>query len=511
MRSSLLTPFLQLLLALFSPWEWFCSTRTFSSSLETTLTIAALYYWPWQLTVGDTPWLKAKARKSETASSAKTSESAFQTFKSANEYVPYWLPCLLQANNLRLRISLLLAITACILRPTNLLIWLTVLTPTLTRLLFSTSTSRVPFSDYLILLREGILCASVMLLISSASDRLYFGEWTFPPYQWLHFNLAQDLAVFYGRNDWHYYVSQGLPLLLTTYTPFALVALWRSTTAGGLRFLFATTVFTTLASLSLISHKEVRFVFPLLPLLHILTAPTISSLFYTATAATTRTRSGTLKTTTEVLMRHKLLLALLLLLNLSIGAYTTLIHQRGALSVTTFLRSEYERLALDPRGVPLSHPDANKFETAGWGRKNFKFDEDQVFAGFLMPCHSTPWRSRLFYPDMRTWALTCEPPLHLPAGSAAREAYRDEADRFYDDPKGFLEREMNTKERPWPRYIVGFEGIEGWLREYYEGTMKGFKVREKWRTANSHWHDDSRRRGDVVVWEFVDGSVVEEE
>ncbi len=32
-----------------NPWQWYCSTRTFSNSLETTLTIAALSYWPWEL------------------------------------------------------------------------------------------------------------------------------------------------------------------------------------------------------------------------------------------------------------------------------------------------------------------------------------------------------------------------------------------------------------------------------------------------------------------------------
>jgi phosphatidylinositol glycan class B len=32
-----------------NPWQWYCSTRTFSNSLEATLTIAALYYWPWEL------------------------------------------------------------------------------------------------------------------------------------------------------------------------------------------------------------------------------------------------------------------------------------------------------------------------------------------------------------------------------------------------------------------------------------------------------------------------------
>jgi phosphatidylinositol glycan class B len=49
------------------------------------------------------------------------------------------------------------------------------------------------------------------------------------------------------------------------------------------------------------------------------------------------------------------------------------------------------------------------------------------------------------------------------------------------------------------------------LKEYYEETMKGFRVREKWRGVNSHWHDDPRRKGDVVVWEFVDATKMDAE
>ena len=43
---------LQLALTVVSPWQWFCSTRTFSNCLETTLTIVALYLWPWQWSAG---------------------------------------------------------------------------------------------------------------------------------------------------------------------------------------------------------------------------------------------------------------------------------------------------------------------------------------------------------------------------------------------------------------------------------------------------------------------------
>lgn len=60
-----------------NPWQWYCSTRTFSNSLETTLTIAALYYWPWEL-------LKdAKADKT----------AALQSRRSVNRHTPPFPHC----------------------------------------------------------------------------------------------------------------------------------------------------------------------------------------------------------------------------------------------------------------------------------------------------------------------------------------------------------------------------------------------------------------------------------
>lgn len=478
-----------LLMTMASPWQWFCSTRTFSNGLETTLTIAALYFWPWKLS-SDTPIGTGSGLGQEKMpNAAKPTESrVFETTRSVKH----------------LRVSLFLAATACILRPTNGLIWFSILMPTCTRLL---TDPKATISDYIILVREAIFCGAGVLAVSAASDLYYFGEWTFPPYQWLHFNINQDLAVFYGRNDWHYYLSQGLPLLLTTYLPFAIVAIFQATSlpTSDIRFLLTTTIFTTLSTLSLISHKEVRFIYPLLPLLHVLTAPIINAFFHTSSTQTTFPPPfpSTPIVTKITILHRKKLLTLLFALNLGIAGYTTTIHQAGVISVMKFLRNGYEALALDGRGRLMSHPDAGKDDHM---KKYTNYDDSETFVGFLMPCHSTPWRSQLIYPGLKGWALSCEPPIHLAPHSKERDEYRDEADRFYDDPMKFLREEVNTKDRPWPRYIVGFEGIEGVLKEWYEGEMKGFRVQERWRTKNSQWHDDSRRVGDVVVWEFVDGS-----
>ncbi|CAG8972604.1 hypothetical protein HYALB_00005373 [Hymenoscyphus albidus] len=472
-----------LFMSMFSPWNWFCSTRTFSNCVEMTLTIAALSFWPWEMTTD--------------ASSTESSRSAKGKFKSSTTKTQIFTN---SGSVTELRTSLLLAFTACILRPTNGLIWFSVVMPIATQ--FYKPSTRLAFSDYLILIREVILCLSFVLLLSAGSDKLYFGKWTFPPLQWLNFNISQDLAVFYGRNDWHYYLSQGLPLLLTTYLPFTIVALWKTTLlpSSNIRVHILTLILVTIGVLSQIAHKEVRFIYPLLPLLHILTSPTINIFFTTLISKTTFPPPfpSTPITKSVLTIHRKPLLATLFSLNLLIAGYTSFQHQRGVISVLSFLRHEYETLHLDQQGRLLPPPSSPT---------STRPPADETFVAFLMPCHSTPWRSHLFYPTLRAWALECPPPIHLSKNSAAREAYRDEADRFYDDPKKFLSQEVGGRNRPWPRYVVGFQGIEAVLREWYEENVKGWGMREKWRGGNSDWIDDSRRVGDVVVWEFVDGSL----
>lgn len=465
-----------LLVTVFSPWQWFCSTRTLSNSLETVMTVTALYHWPWVLyeDANATAYGVVVTEKSENASENSSA------FKSSSDLTD-------------LRLCLFFAAIACLLRPTNLLIWLSIITISFTRIGVAGKTV-LSFQDVLLITREAVFSGSAALLISAISDRLYFGFWTFPPYQWLNFNIKKDLAVFYGTNRVDYYVTEGLPMLLTTYLPFAVVALITSTSVStrsvstyvaNIRFQFAFTIIVTIATLSIISHKEVRFIYPLLPLLHILLAPHISS-FFTGTPPLSSSTDSTLPPKLPVSKLRKILLTLLISTNITIALYTTLVHQRGVLDVLSFLRHDYESLHLSPRGELLSS------------------SANETFAAFLMPCHSTPWRSHLVYPSLHSWALTCEPPLDIPAGTVERANYRDEADRFYDDMASFLKREVGTRERPWPRYVVGFEGIEAPLREWYEREMGGWTTKRKWEGFNTHWHDDWRRKGKVVVWEFVE-------
>jgi GPI mannosyltransferase 3 len=300
-------------------------------------------------------------------------------------------------------------------------------------------------------------------------DRWYYGIWTFPPLRFLYFNINQDLAVFYGKNRWDYYLTEALPLLLTTALPFALCGMYRSLRPGqnthgtnGLSSMAWMAVLFILC-LSLISHKEVRFLFPILPALHVIAARPFLRFIRSL---------GNVK---------RLCLGIILALNLIIALYTTQVHQRGVIDVMHFLRSDHEARMMQ------SEPSTTT-------------------VGFLMPCHSTPWKSHLIHGGINAWALTCEPPLDVPLES--RHLYLDEADMFYADPAKWINEEMidgndsaaqddrSVRLHAWPQRVVFFQQ----LLPTIEGILEKRGYRQCWRGFNSHWHDDWRRKGDVLVW-----------
>jgi len=239
-------------------------------------------------------------------------------------------------------------------------------------------------------------------------------------------------------------------------------------------------------TLSLISHKEVRFLYPILPFLHIIAAQPLCQ-FLPAQAATWR----------------RAIVLFLLAANVLLAGYASQVHQRGVVDVLTYIRHKHEtRNALST----MSHSTHTITNTT---------------AGFLMPCHSTPWRSHLVYPEITAWALTCEPPIHVPL--AERSTYLDEADEFYiqPGPVAWLKANMEDVDtvrdtgsrssqhwmrqdprfkrkyrRQWPQHLVFFEQLEGVLKEH----LAGSRYQECWRGFNSHFHDDWRRVGDVIVW-----------
>ncbi|THY67844.1 hypothetical protein D6C97_00578 [Aureobasidium pullulans] len=421
-----------LFLTVFSPWQWFCSTRTLSNSVETTLTTIALWLWP------------LRNDPKQPGSNARS-----------------------------LRAALALAAIATILRPTNAIIWIVMALYTAAPGA-DINTTRA-FWTLAVECREALISGLMVVGVSLVSDRSYYGEWTFPPLRFIHFNVVQSLAVFYGRNRPDYYLTEGLPLLLTTTLPFAAWGCWqalssRIPSADGQKLTrpLAISVIVFIAIMSLITHKEVRFIFPLLPGLLVLAAGPFSQFFSPLLRPRTMVKKG--------------LLILFVTVNVVFAFYISQVHQRGVVDVLRHLRHEHENR----------------------GSSNTR-------VMFMMPCHSTPWRSHLIHPAIDARALTCEPPLDIPI--EARSSYMDEADQFYADPTIWMREHMedvtaladrtsgrniniHQDKAQWPEYLVFFEQLEPTMTDFLAKTS----YKECWRGFNTHWHDDSRRHGDVIVW-----------
>jgi len=339
--------------------------------------------------------------------------------------------------------------------------------------------------ETVLFIREVVVYGVLTLAASLAADRLYFGFWTFPPYKWLYFNLSQSLAIFYGENPGHYYLTQGLPLLCTTLLPFVLLALWRSDPDPAVSQAFKVfrwAVYLTITILSQVSHKEARFIYPLLPLLHILAAKHVSHFFLWSPSHPSMPSQ----------LHHKGYLAAGLLINLLLASYLSVAHQRAVISVLDFLRDQYA--TGDISTAPMTVGD------------------NKPYVYFLTPCHSTPWRSHLVHPNLSVGALTCDPPLHTAPGTMERALYRDMADRFYDSPIGFLSHELWPVEAPSedkagavgvPHFIVGFEGIEPVITEFFDGPGRehGVELKRVWEGWNGFFSEDWRRSGKLIVWE----------
>jgi GPI mannosyltransferase 3 len=267
------------------------------------------------------------------------------------------------------------------------------------------------------------------------------------------------------------------------------------------------------AVLSIIAHKEVRFIYPLLPALHILAAEPLVSFFLPA-----------ITSPSNVHLPRRLILLFLVLVNIFVAYYTTLIHASGPTEVISYLRERHEAHQ-DGFGASLApHP----FYGEPYGSTHHAAKTMSV--GFLMPCHSTPWRSHFVFPSIEAWALSCEPPVGL--NETEKKVYLDEADQFYADPADFLQHHMSgglwhVPRRPsymstlpprspptayyshqkahplkeplyheWPDYLVFFAQLEPTIRT----TLRSSSYGECWRTWNTAWHDDWRRKGDIVVW-----------
>ncbi|KAJ6263446.1 hypothetical protein Dda_2010 [Drechslerella dactyloides] len=394
-------------------------TRTFSNCLETTLTIVGMSYWPWK------------------------------AFKSSD-----------------LTLASIFAALAFTVRPTNGLISWAIGALLLERLPNLTDRAKAVIQISFV--------SAVILLLNAAMDYIFYRRITLPFIEFYRLNVTQSISEFYGVSPWHYYYSQGIPLLLTGYLPLAIFSLYKGLLSPNSSIRHLTVLANCVPIAFMITrHKEVRFLYPLLPIFHVLMAgvglPALPSSW-----------------------KRDRVIAAMVMINLPIAYYTSYIHQRGVVDVVNWLRVE--------------HYSSGKLEPERPG--------GAARVGFLMPCHSTPYGSYLWDAAMRKskmsmWFLTCEPPVGL--SLEERKTYMDEADQFYANPAAWLAEKFGPPptqthatvvepETLWPDKLITFEATGELVKEYLMVDQRMGRYRECKRFFNSHWHDDWRRKGDVIVW-----------
>jgi len=231
-------------------------------------------------------------------------------------------------------------------------------------------------------------------------DTMFYGFWTVTPYNFFQVNILHNLGQFYGTHPSYWYLTHALiPILGPVIVP-SVLGLTQSPTT-----LVILPIFFTITFLSILPHKEMRFLQPIVPLLLYSAAKYMSS------------RTNRAPSSAWVVCMS--------LINIPIAMYLSLIHQRGTVDVSIWL-----------------------------GKSGLKS------AMFLMPCHSTPLYSHT-HSNISLSFLSCEPNLsQIPD-------YRDQAEIFYSAPIPWLEQAFPKNNlKSMPDSFILFDKLESEVKSF---------------------------------------------
>ncbi|CCH59752.1 hypothetical protein TBLA_0B09350 [Henningerozyma blattae CBS 6284] len=385
-----------------------------------------------------------------------------------------WSTGLNEINSWGFMKSLILATFACWQRPSNALVWIV-----LGGFLILSLLQSKQFSKIILLISRSLIAICISGGINCIIDYYFYGKWTFPVIKFLKFNFTTPLSKFYGTAPWNFHIFQSLPILLGYSIPYFVIGLFMVNRMIKKYDSYYENPFTQLKAVilinliaySLISHKEFRFIYPLQPIL----------LCFATFGASFITDSPRFKSLGFDLIW------ILGFCSILVASAICMIHESGTIDVIKFLHDEPNLKSL----------------------------------GFMMPCHSTPAQSYLHRNDIEDlWSISCEPPLHLLDDTDSLnskisidkklESYMDESDYLYDDIEKFIYKNFppifNDKLRSpgkdytyeWPQFLVIFEHLDD---AYLNDFLKDSNYLEYTRFFNSIVHWDSRRAGDVIIYE----------
>lgn len=246
----------------------------------------------------------------------------------------------------------------CFIRPTAAITWLP---------LCFYHIKKTAFPLWKILLQY-LIIGFVTFAFCVGLDSWAYGKFIITPWQFFEHNVINDIGSYYGVHSWHWYFSIGLPAILgVTSIPFifAVVNTIKSPSSYPTRVWLLISIIFTLTVLSVISHKEFRFILLLLPMC-----------LYICTDYLRRWSMSASQ------LSIWLMTALVFAGNVFPIVYLSTTHQRGTLEVMPKL----ENIA-----------------------RNYR-DNDGSNARFLflLPCHSTPFYSHI-HTNITMDFVRCDP------------------------------------------------------------------------------------------------------
>lgn len=375
----------------------FCFTRTLSNSLETVISIVSLYYWPCIRV--DSCHVPSRSRK----------------------------------------LAVAFAALSCAIRPTSAITWIYVGILEL----FSTR------DRFRFLLLEVAPIGTLVLVATLLVDRMLYGSWVLVPLNFLKFNFFSSGGDYYGTHKWHWYFTQGFTVMLFSFLPFSVAGIIYSK-----RWKIAGLVAWVLVTYSSLGHKEFRFVLPVLPIALMFSGYSLAAINSADSSIRKKKRDLHGRST----WRLHLAMLLLLVTNIPMALYMSMVHQRGTEDVMGFL-----------------------------SRKASHGEVKQVL--FLMPCHSTPYYSAL-HRDLPMRFLDCTP--------SEEGRGPDESDRFMMDPPGFASE--FAKIWSLPSHIILFDSEEKKLKDF----LMSHSFVEVGRFFHSHFKVDRDLQAAVVVYALRD-------
>ncbi|KAK9275574.1 hypothetical protein L1049_022841 [Liquidambar formosana] len=333
--------------------------------------------------------------------------------------------------------GLAIAALACAIRPTSAITWVYV---GLLELFVMRDRLRFMFHE---LVPVGVLVLTLTCLL----DRLMYGSWILVPLNFLKFNFLSSGGDYYGTHKWHWYFTQGFPVMLFTFLPFSVagVILSKQWKLSGL-------IAWVLGLYSVLGHKEFRFVLPVLPLTLMFSGYSLAAI--ATPNSSDSQRKGSSKIHTKCHSKMQLAIFFLLATNIPMALYMSLIHQRGTEDVMNYLSKE----ALNEKVNGIL---------------------------FLMPCHATLYYSTL-HRNLPMRFLDCSP--------SEEKGILDELDRFMLDPVGFAAE--FAKNWSLPSHIVLFDSEERQLREFLIANF----FKEIRRFFHAHFKVDRSLQASVVVY-----------